>query len=258
MDNAGSLPAEKTLTYNYTNTADNNKVKSASKKIKVPGSGNQGFAKRHQFIRDGKLLTMEGPLFVDAFMSNRLLLDKVDIKLILNRSADQFCLIDKNQNPLNAKVKLTDVILKVRKVRASQAVQAAHTATLKCMPAIYPHRRVECKAFVVPGNVPSIRKDNIFTGTLPKTFVFAFADATAYIGSYGKNRFNFKNYGVTSVTLTANGEELPFKQFNLNYENKKENFTQAFGTLFSGTGKMNYNTHPKKITQRGTPSMLLI
>ena len=127
MDNAGSLLAEKTIA-----------VAGVNHKVMVPGSGNQGFAKRYQFIRDGKLLTMEGPVFADMFMSSRLLLDKVDIKLILNRSSDQFCLIGKNQNPLNARVKLTNVILKVRKVRVSQAVQAAHTAALKRVPAIYP------------------------------------------------------------------------------------------------------------------------
>jgi hypothetical protein len=156
MDNAGSLPAEKTIA-----------IAGVNHKVMVPRSGNQGFAKRHQFIRHGKLLTMEGPVFADAFISSRLLLDKVDIQLILNRSSDQFCLIDKNQNPVNARVKLTDVILKVRKVIVSQAVQAAHTAAPKRVPAIYPIRRVECKAFVVAGNVPSIRKDNIFTGTIP-------------------------------------------------------------------------------------------
>jgi hypothetical protein len=231
MDDTGSLPGEKTLTISGTDH-----------KVMTPGSGNQGFAKRHQLVRGGKLLTMEGPVFVDAFMSDRLLLDRVNVKLILNRSPDQFCLTDKNTTPINAKVKLTDVILKVRKVRVSQAVQAAHATTLKRVPAIYPTRRVECKSFVVPGNVPSIRKDNIFTGTIPKTFVFGLVDATAFNGTYGTNPFNFKNYGVTSVTLTVNGEELPFKQFNLNYTNNKEHFMQAYGTLFSGTGKMNYNT----------------
>ncbi len=150
--------------------------------------------------------------------------------------------MDKNSSTINAKVKLTDVILKVRKVKVSSSVTMAHELALKKMPAIYPIRRVECKAFVVPGNVPSIRKDNIFTGTIPKSFVFGLLDAEAFSGSYGKNPFNFRNYNVTSVTLTSNGEELPFKQLNLSYKSNKENFTQAYNTLFSGTGKMNYNT----------------
>ena len=124
----------------------------------------------------------------------------------------------------------------------SQAVQAAHTLVLKWMAALYPTRCVECKAFVMAGNVPSIRKDNIFTGIIPKSSVFGLMDAAAYNESYGTNPYNFRNYEVTTVMLTSNGEELPFKHFNLNYENNKENYTQAYNTLFSGTGKMNYNT----------------
>ena len=225
MDETGSLPAEKTITYATAQKGGKNAqtdLKTSTFKLLVPGSGNQGFAKRHQFIQSGKLLTMGGPVFVDAFMGNRLLLNMVDIKLSLNRSSDQFCLMDKNANAINAKVKLTDVILKVRKVRVSQSVSVAHELAL--------------------GNVPSIRKDNIFTGTIPKSFVFGLLDAEAFNGSYGKNPFYFRNYDVTSVTLTSSGEELPFKQLNLSYKSNKENFTQAYNTLFSGTGKMNYST----------------
>ncbi len=244
MDSNGSLPTEKTITYaTAQNTgAANDPLATSTFKLPVPGKGNQGFAERHQFIHDGKKFTLSGPVFVDAFMGSRLLLNMVDLKLILNRSSDQFCLMDKNGSPLNAKVKLTDVILKVRKVRVNPTVSMAHELALKKMAAIYPIRRVECKTFVMAANVPSVRKDNIFTGNIPKTFVFGLLDAKGFSGDYTKNPYNFEDYKVTTVTLTVNGEELPFKQLTLNYENNKENFIQAYDTLFSGTGKMNYNT----------------
>ncbi len=244
MDSNGSLPSEKTITYApaQTTPASGAALKTSTFKLPVPGSGNQGFAKRHQFIHDGKKFTLAGPVFVDAFMGSRLLLSMVDLKLILNRSSDQFCLMDKNSNSLNAKVKLTDVILKVCKVKVSPTVSMAHELALKKMPAIYPIRRVECKTFVMAANIPNVRKDNVFTGIIPKTFVFGLSDAKAFSGDYNKNPYNFEDYKVTTVTLTANGEELPFKQLTLNYESNKENFIQAYNTLFSGTGKMNYNT----------------
>ncbi len=231
MDSNGSLPVKKAIS-----------ISGSSHNFMTMGSGNQGFAKRHQFIQDGKKFTLSGPIFVDAFMGSRLLLSMVDLKLILNRSSDKFCLMDTNTNSLNAKVKLTDVILKVRKVRVSPTVSMGHELALKKMAAIYPIRRVECKTFVMPGNIPSVRKDNIFTGNIPKTFVFGLVDAKGFSGDYEKNPYNFKDYEVTTVTLTVNGEELPFKQLTLNYEDNKENFIQAYNTLFSGTGKMNYNT----------------
>ncbi len=244
MDSNGSLPSEKTITYATAQKGKDTRSDLATStfKLPVPGSGNQGFAKRHQFIHDGKKFTLAGPVFVDAFMGSRLLLNMVDLKLILNRSSDQFCLMDKNSNSLNAKVKLTDVILKVRKVKVSPTVSMAHELALKKMPAIYPIWRVECKTFVMAANIPNVRKDNVFTGIIPKTFVFGLTDAKAFSGDYEKNPYNFEDYKVTTVTLTANGEELPFKQLTLNYESNKENFIQAYNTLFSGTGKMNYNT----------------
>ncbi len=239
------FPRKKTITYatGAQTTSGGNKTNVTSTfKLPVPGSGNQGFAKRHQFIQNGKKFTLSGPVFVDAFMGSRLLLNLVDLKLILNRSSDQFCLMDKNGNPLNAKVNLTDVILKVRKVRVSPTVSMAHELALKKMAAIYPIRHVECKTFVMPANIPNVRKDNIFTGNIPKTFVFGLVNAKGFSGDYSRNPYNFEDYKVTTVTLTVNGEELPFKQLTLNYEDNKENFIQAYNTLFSRTGKMNYNT----------------
>ncbi len=242
MDSNGSLPSEKTITYATGGIKTDKSLVTSTQKVMVQGSGNQGFAKRHQFIHDGKKFTLTGPVFVDAFMGSRLLLNLVDLKLILNRSSDQFCLMDKNDDSLNVKVKLTDVILKVRKVKVSPTVTMAHELALKKMAAIYPIRRVECKTFVMAANIPNVRKDNVFTGIIPKTFVFGLLDAKAFSGDYKKNPYNFEDYKVTTVTLTANGEELPFKQLTLNYESNKENFIQAYNTLFSGTGKMNYNT----------------
>ena len=252
MESSGSLPSEKTITYATGVIKGDKSLTTSTFKLPVPGSGNQGFAKRHQFIQDGKKFTLSGPVFVDAFMGSRLLLSMVDLKLILNRSSDKFCLMDKNNDVLNAKVKLTDVILKVRKVRVSPTVSMGHELALKKMAAIYPIRRVECKTFVMPGNMPSVRKDNIFTGNIPKTFVFGLVDAKGFSGGYKHNPYNFRNFEVTTVTLTVNGEELPFKQLTLNYKENKENFIQAYNTLFSGTGKMNYNTG-LDVSRKGYP-----
>ena len=48
---------------------------------------------------------------------------------------------------------------------------------------------------------------------------------------------------MKTVTLSVNGEEVPFKQLNLNYTSATtQDFLQAYNTLFSGTGKMYANT----------------
>ena len=73
-------------------------------------------------------------------------------------------------------------------------------------------------------------------------------DLNAYNGAYGKNPYNFQHFGVNALTLTANGEEIPFKQLTLEYPKTNHanaatvDFIQAYNTLFSGTGKMYANT----------------
>ena len=134
------------------------------------------------------MLALAGPLFCDVMMSDQLLLNMIDLKVVLNRNVDKFCLIDKNQNPLNAKIKLVDATLKIQKVKVSGVVSKAHEVALKTSCATYPIRRVECKAFTIPANLPAIRRDNMFNGVIPKMFICGFDTADAYTGVYGKNR----------------------------------------------------------------------
>ena len=266
MDEAGSLPSDpKDISFikgNYTpgagaqsrNPNDNEKV---TLKIAEAGSGNQGFAKRSEFIRNGKQFVLSGPIFADIFMSDRLLLNMVDLKVVLNRSNPKFCLMDLSGSgtpQVEPEVKLTDVVLKIRKVKVDQAVSDGIERMLKQTPALYPVRRVECRILTVPKNFPTTRQDNIFSGIIPKTFVVGFVAVEAASGVYTKNPYNFAHFGVRSISLTANGEEIPFKQLTLQYpkdangkinttagEDAELDFDEAYNTLFSGTGKIYSN-----------------
>ena len=251
MDEAGGLPQTKSVKVKPVtigNDGSENVGSEETVSIVSSGTGNQGFAKRHTFIENSKNFTLSGPIFTDVFMSDRLLINMLDLKVVLNRSYNEFCLMDVNKpsNKVNPKVELTDVILKIRKVKVDQAIRDSTEILLKQTPAIYPVRRVVCKALTIPANLPNIRLDNIFSGLVPTSFVFGLVDSNAYTGEYGKNPFNFKHYDISTITLSVNGEEIPFKQLRLKFPNagdteakkKTVDFIQAYNTLFSGTGKM--------------------
>ena len=240
MEQKGGLPSTETISWT------NSQGQKTTTTVQVPGTGNVGFAKRSQFIQDSKKFSLSGPIFSDVFMGDRLLLNGMTLKIVLNRSSDEFCLMDKNDpgSEVNPKVTLTDVVLKIRKVKVDQAVSDAMGLLLLKSPAIYPIRRVECKFLTIPANLPSTRKDNIFSGLIPKSFIFGLVDADAFTGKSGKNPYNFKHFQVNNIGLSVNGEEIPFKQLTLTYPNsdgKDVDFIQAYNTLFSGTGKMYAN-----------------
>ena len=171
---------------------------------------NMGLKKRYAFNQESGIIEMSGPLFCDVFKSERLLLSFVDLKVILNRNVNAFCIMS-DINDAAHKVKLTEAYLKVRKVKVGPSVSIAHELALKKGPAIYPVRRVECKTFIIPAGNPSLRKDNLYNGLVPKTFVFGMVDSAAFNGDYEKNPYNFKTFTTSFIGITVNGEEVPFK-----------------------------------------------
>ena len=234
MEEGGGLPS--TVDAYVNETKSDGSGGNASKAVKlsnvtISGTGNQGFAKRSKFISEGKKFVLSGPIFSDIFMCDRLLLNMVDLKVVLNRAPNAFCLMDVavTANQINPKVKFEDVVLKIRKVKVDETVSIANEQILKRTPALYPIRRVECKALTIPANLPHVRKDNIFSGMIPKSFVFGLVDAAAFSGIYGGNKggsngfkngnpYNFQHFNVSTITLTVNGEEVPFKQLTLDYK----------------------------------------
>ena len=255
MEKAGALASSKTL--NYKNASD----ASASDKLYVPESGNVGFAKRHQFIKNGNRFVLSGPIFADIFMTDRLLLNMMDLKVVLHRSSDAFSLMEiGNSSPIEPKVQLSDVVLKVRKVKVDQSVSDGVERMLKQTPVLYPIRQVECKIRTIPANLPNVRQDNIFSGIIP---VVGLVHVDATTGEYDKNPYNFQHFGVTSVSLTANGQEIPFKLLTLKYpkdangkidpaNDTELDFDEAYNTLFSGTGKI-YSNAGLDITREDYP-----
>ena len=256
MDGNGSLPSSKAISFLKTSYSGANPPTDNDKdtfSLPVPGTGNQGFAKRHKFITNGNQFVLSGPIFADIFMTDRLLLNMMDLKVVLNRLTDAFCLLEiGNSSPIEPRVHLTDVVLKIRKVKVDQPISDGVERMLKQTPALYPIRRVECKILTIPENLPNIRQDNIFSGIIPKSFVLGLVHVDAYNGVYGKNPYNFAHFGVTSVSLTANGQEIPFKQLTLKYPEDPKgkvnsatddelDFDEAYNTLFSGTGKIYSN-----------------
>ena len=201
---------------------------------------NLGLKKRYEFSKGSGIIEMAGPIFCDVFMSERLLLSYVDLKILMNRNVDEFCLMA-SEADADYRVKLTEVYLKIRKVKVNPSISIAHELALKKGPAIYPVRRVECKSFIIPAGNPSLRKDNLYNGLVPKTIIFGMVDSAAFNGAYKKNPFNFQNFTTSFLAISVNGEEVPFKPLQLSYTAATRRYIEAFLTLFSGTGKMFYD-----------------
>ena len=204
----------------------------------VVANANLGLKERYTFSHESGILEMTGPLFCDVFRSERLLLSFVNLKVILNRNINEFCLMA-SMDDVDCRVKLTEAYLKIRKVKVGLTISIAHELALKKGPAIYPVRRLECKTFIIAAGNPSLRKDNLYNGLVPKTFVFGMVDSAAFNGDYKKNPYNFK---TSFLGITVKGEEVPFKPLQLSYTATNPRYIEAYLAMFSGTRKLFYDS----------------
>ena len=61
---------------------------------------------------------MAGPIFCDVFFSERLSLSFADLKVVMNRAVEEFCLTAFGDD-VNIKIKFVDAYLKDRKAKVS-------------------------------------------------------------------------------------------------------------------------------------------
>ncbi len=199
---------------------------------------NQGLYQRYQHIKKSAKFEIIGPLHLDLFCQDRLLLNGVSLRLRFNRSKNAFCLLSSTQGA-DFRVKILQVTLYIRKVRLYDDTFLAIAAALQHAPALYPLRRVECKALSIPKGNMSFNPDDLFLGAIPRRVVLGFVDNAAFNGDYTKNPFNFKHFNATQIGVYVNGEASPMKALQLNYEEKQ--YLSGYMSLYSGTGMLFHN-----------------
>ena len=100
----------------YKDQAGNMDV--ADPTINVATNENAGLKARYAFSEGSGTIEMTGPLFCDIFMSKRLMLSFVNLKLVLSRNSQELCLMA-SEGDADYRVKLTDAYLKIREVKVS-------------------------------------------------------------------------------------------------------------------------------------------
>lgn len=203
---------------------------------KVGSTGkNTGFKQRSALVKESREFELIGPLLCDVFMIRKYLLSFVDLKIKLVPNAPEyFILCDEDKE---YKIDFTSIKLKVRKVKVANHVIVAHEAALTKSPAVYGVPRTMCKSFTIAGTTPSLVKDNVFNGQIPKRLIVFMTKAAATNGNYKMNPFNMKLFNISSIGIYVDGEQSPSKPLKLNLSGNDKKFLESYQTLFTGTGK---------------------
>ena len=194
---------------------------------------NFGLVQRFAWTKDGKSCDLEGPLFVDIMMQEKLLLNGIQVGLTLYPSANNFCLMtDGNAYTVD----ITSAILKVCTHKPQSAVLLAHNNVLQKTPAIYDFTRSDIKVFSVPSGLFNYSIEDPFLGSVPTKLFVGLVPSEAFNGSYTRNPFNFQNFAVSYMAFFVDSESKPSVALRPNYKNM--HYMNEYLTLFTGTGKL--------------------
>ena len=138
----------------------------------------------------GKIVDLEGPLFLDLFEQSRVLVNGVSIGIKLWPSLDAFRLITDSLTP-NQKVQIVDVRFKLCVQRLNGGALVAHEKLLQEQPAMYPYLRSEIKATSIAMGQYGLSVDDLFQGLVPSKLIVGWVSSAAYMETMGKTHSTF-------------------------------------------------------------------
>ena len=194
---------------------------------------NVGLTTRARYFRDSAWVQVMAPIHCDIFAQNKYLINNIDLRLTLYRNSDSFCIVSP-QAAQRYKIEINSMKWFVKAVDVSKSVSLALERSLMQYTAKYPIRRVEIRTIHVNAGLRETPENAIFNGQIPRRLVIACVDADAYHGTYGKSPFNFKNFAIDEISITAAGQTYPAKPLTCDFVDN--HYTRAFVQLFEGLG----------------------
>jgi hypothetical protein len=206
---------------------------------------NKGFKYRQELSKNSRMVELKGRLHLDMFNQPHLLLNHTPVRITLDRSKQAMVLMALQPLPGDADdlrqslfaMEVTAAVLEVRKVTLSPPLVLSHINALNTTTAKYPIRRTVPYTVNIPAGSTCITQTKLLGGQLPRRVTLGFVSSRAYSGRLELNPFNFQNFNVQSLQLTAGGVPHPAAPMKFNYDPAVHQYLDGYMSLFIGTGQ---------------------
>jgi len=156
----------------------------------VKSGMNTGLYMRSMYTNKGQIVEMEGPIHIDIFQQNRLLINGVGLALRLWPSKDAFRLIS-NEDDASYKVQILDVSFNLCLQKPNAGVLIAHTNLIKDSPAIYPYMNSNISVSSISKGQNAHSENHLFQGEISFQLIVTLLESASFGGVYKKNPFFF-------------------------------------------------------------------
>lgn len=218
------------LYYSDVNTPDAN-----GSAVLADTNTNTGARKRFDRTKYSKTFQMITRIHHSLFNQEKLLLNKVDVRLKFHRHDPKFCLIS-GVDTTNYNIHIDKATLMVCHKRVAPSVREAHELALLKSPAKYNIRTSDVKFFTKSSGSSDLSEPNVHTGLLPRRVVIGLVSSVAFNGHYKRNPFNFQPFSLSSIQLRRNGVSLPYDAIEMDFE--RGHILPGYNTLFQGMGRL--------------------
>ncbi|MEO1263988.1 MAG: hypothetical protein AAFZ15_34600 [Bacteroidota bacterium] len=199
---------------------------------------NLGFVRRKQLFEESAIVSMEGPLAVDFWSTNRFLLCNTSVDLTLFRSRPEFVVQAKGDE--NYKISIVDVFLRAHYVIVSPGVISGQAAGLRSgANALFPYVRTECKTFNIASGSRSFRFDNVLNSSYPQRILIAFVRSDSFSGKKELNPFFFHHFDLSQIEVSVDGVSVPGRPISCKFDDKGRDAAEGLLRLYDCIGTSN-------------------
>src|SRR5208283_4933772 len=101
----------------------------------------------------------------------------------------------------------------------TDVAELAHRQLMLARNMRIPYTLVQTKQVTISENQNKAEFENLYSGTLPDLVVIGLVADADISGNYHRNPFNFRNFGVTEMSLMRNGISVPRRGYKPNFAN---------------------------------------
>ncbi len=184
-------------------------------------------------IQGSRPVDLYGKLSLGWFSQGRLLPSGIKVRLGLERSRPEACLISGEATNRKYEIRMEECVLIIRRVELSPTTGAYLNGQLSHRPALYPFTQLELRNFIISSGKTSHQARNLWTGRLPSRVFFMLRPINA-TRLFRADPFRFNHHNVNYVDFLLNEKSVLARPYRPDYGTSKEtaNYTETYMGLY--------------------------
>lgn len=192
---------------------------------------NPGLNQRCEWLTNKKKVEIFARVHADIFNQNRYLLSNIDLCINMVKEKPEFYMMGADSNKCDLKILEANILIDQCYVNPSLIM--AHEKLLDSNKFItYPYKRLQLRHYAIPTNQHTLCIESAVMGLIPNLLLFAMVSSDAFQGKRSSNPFNFQHFDINSIQLNVNGQCVPSRPLEMNFEKNSGRYAHAYYMLF--------------------------